>query len=106
MHDYLIIKDLVIILIVSVPIILLFNKMRIPSIVGFLIAGMLIGPFGLKLITGIEEIEIMAEVGVILLLFTIGLEVSLKELIQTKKLLLIGGGLQVIFTILLSALIF
>lgn len=106
MHDYLIIKDLVIILLVSVPIILLFNKIRIPSIVGFLIAGMLIGPFGFKLITGIEEIEIMAEVGVILLLFTIGLEVSLKELIHAKKLLLIGGGLQVIFTILISALIF
>jgi len=106
MHDYLIIKDLVIILLVSVPIILLFNKMRMPSIVGFLIAGMLIGPFGFKLITGIEEIEIMAEVGVILLLFTIGLEVSLKELIEAKKLLLIGGGLQVVFTILLSAVIF
>jgi len=106
MHDYLIIKDLVIILLVSVPIILLFNKIRMPSIVGFLIAGMLIGPFGFKLIAGFEEIKIMAEVGVILLLFTIGLEVSLKELMHVKKLLLIGGGLQVISTILISALIF
>jgi CPA2 family monovalent cation:H+ antiporter-2 len=77
-----------------------------PSIVGFLIAGMLIGPFGFKLIAGFEEIKIMAEVGVILLLFTIGLEVSLKELMHVKKLLLAGGGLQVIFTILISALIF
>jgi CPA2 family monovalent cation:H+ antiporter-2 len=106
MHDYFIIKDLVIILLVSVPIILLFNKIRMPSIVGFLIAGMLIGPFGFKLITSIEEIEIMAEVGVILLLFTIGLEVSLKELVKVKKLLFVGGGLQVVFTIFLSALFF
>ncbi|MBT8383780.1 MAG: hypothetical protein HKP17_04140 [Ignavibacteriaceae bacterium] len=106
MHDFVVIKDLVIILLVSVPIILLFNKIRMPSIVGFLIAGMIIGPFGFKLITGIEEIEIMAEVGIILLLFTIGLEVSLKELIKVKKLLFIGGGLQVVFTILISGLIF
>lgn len=106
MHEYLIIKDLVIILLVSVPIILLFNRIRIPSIVGFLIVGMLIGPFGFKLITGIEEIEIMAEIGVILLLFTIGLEVSLKELIKVKRLLFVGGGLQVIFTILVASLFF
>ena len=103
MQVFTIIKDMVIILLVSIPIILLFNKLRIPSITGFLIAGMIIGPYGLQLITEIDEIQVMAEVGVILILFTIGLEVSLKELAKAKKLLLIGGGLQVIITIVISS---
>lgn len=103
MYEFNIIKDLVIILLVSIPIILLFNKLRLPSITGFLIAGMIIGPFGLQLITEIDEINVMAEVGVILILFTIGLEVSLKELAKTKKLILIGGGLQVIITIVITS---
>ncbi len=47
----------------------------------------------------------MAEIGVILLLFSVGLEVSLKELLDIKKILLIGGGLQVLATILLSSII-
>lgn len=98
MHEFNIIKDLVVILLVSIPIILLFNKIKLPSIAGFLIAGVVIGPYGFGLITNSEEIKIMAEIGVILLLFTIGLEVSLKEISKIKKLLLIGGGLQLIIT--------
>ena len=105
MNEFIIIKDIVVTLLVSVPIILLFHKLKIPSIVGFLIAGMIIGPYGFGLISEVKEIEIMAEVGVILLLFTIGLEFSLKELARIKKLLLIGGGLQVLITIIISYLI-
>jgi len=104
-HEFTIIKDIVVILLVSVPIILLFNKIKLPSIVGFLIAGMIIGPYGFQLISNISEIEIMAEVGVILLLFTIGLEFSLKELAKMKKLLLLGGGLQVLITILTTTIL-
>ncbi len=103
MPEFTIIKDIVVILLISIPIILLFNKLKLPSIAGFLIAGMIIGPFGFELIANVDEIEIMAEVGVILLLFTIGLEFSLKELAKMRKLLLFGGGLQVIITILASA---
>ena len=105
MYEFTIIKDIVVILLVSIPIILLFNKLKLPSIAGFLIAGMIIGPFGFKLIANIDEINIMAEVGVILLLFTIGLEFSLKELARMKKLLLFGGGLQVLITILAAAIL-
>jgi CPA2 family monovalent cation:H+ antiporter-2 len=103
MPEFTIIKDIVVILLISIPIILIFNKLKLPSIAGFLIAGMIIGPFGFELISNVDEIEIMAEVGVILLLFTIGLEFSLKELAKMKKLLLFGGGLQVLITILASA---
>jgi len=104
-YEFTIIKDIVVILLVSIPIILLFNKLKLPSIAGFLIAGMIIGPFGFKLIGNIDEINIMAEIGVILLLFTIGLEFSLKELAKMKKLLLFGGGLQVLITILATAIL-
>ncbi|MCJ7553851.1 MAG: cation:proton antiporter [Ignavibacteriaceae bacterium] len=106
MNQFLVIQDIVVILLVALPIIFLFKKLNIPSIVGFLIAGMIIGPFGFKLITQINEVEVMAEIGVILLLFTIGLEVSFSQLIRIKKFLLIAGGLQVTLTVLFSTVIF
>ncbi|MEJ2196634.1 MAG: cation:proton antiporter [Ignavibacteriaceae bacterium] len=105
MHDFSIIKDIVLILLVSIPVIAIFNRIQLPSIVGFLIAGMILGPFGFQVITNLAEIGIMAEIGIILLLFSIGLELSLKELLNIKKILIIGGGLQVLLTIILSAVI-
>lgn len=106
MNQLLVIQDIVVILLVALPIIFLFKKLNIPSIVGFLIAGMIIGPFGFKLIKQIEEVEIMAEIGVILLLFTIGLEVSFSQLMRIKKFLIVAGSLQVGLTVTLSAAIF
>jgi CPA2 family monovalent cation:H+ antiporter-2 len=105
MHDYSIIKDIVLILLVSIPIIAIFNRIQLPSIVGFLIAGIILGPSVLKIITNPDQIEMMAEIGIILLLFSVGLEISLRELIDMRRILLIGGGLQVVVTILISALI-
>ncbi|HSP87595.1 MAG TPA: cation:proton antiporter [Ignavibacteriaceae bacterium] len=106
MHEFAIIRDIVIILLVSIPIIFIFKKLNLPSIVGFLIAGMIIGPYGFQLISEVEQVEVMAEIGVILLLFTIGLEVSFSRLLDMKRLLLIAGGLQVLLTILFSGFIF
>lgn len=106
MQQFTIIRDIVIILLISIPIIYLFKKIKIPSIVGFLIAGIIIGPHGFMLISKTEHIEVMAEVGVILLLFTIGLEVSFKRLMKMKRLLLIAGAPQVVLTIIFSGLIF
>ena len=105
MHDFSIIKDIVLILLVSIPVIAIFKRIQLPSIIGFLIAGMILGPFGFQVITSLDEIEIMAEIGIILLLFSIGLELSLKELLSIKKILIIGGGLQVLLTIIFSAAI-
>jgi CPA2 family monovalent cation:H+ antiporter-2 len=105
MHDYSIIKDIVLILLISVPIIAIFNRIQLPSIVGFLIAGIILGPSALKIISNPDQIEIMAEIGVILLLFSVGLELSLKELVNIKKILLVGGGLQVAITILITSII-
>ncbi len=82
MHDYSIIKDIVLILLLSIPVIVIFNKIQLPSIVGFLIAGIILGPSALKIISNPDEIEIMAEIGVILLMFSIGLELSLQRTCQ------------------------
>jgi CPA2 family monovalent cation:H+ antiporter-2 len=106
MYHFAIIRDIVVILLVSIPIIFVFKKINIPIIVGFLIAGMIIGPHGLQLISEVDEINLMAEVGVILLLFTIGLEVKLEKLLRMRKFLLLSGGLQLSFTIIFSTAIF
>jgi CPA2 family monovalent cation:H+ antiporter-2 len=106
MNDFLIIQDVVVILLVSLPIIFLFKKINLPSIVGFLIAGLLIGPYGFNLIVSVNQISVMAEIGIMLLMFTIGLEFSLSQLIRIKKFLLIAGGFQLLLTIVFSTLIF
>ncbi len=106
MHQFTIIKEIVIILLVSLPIIYLLKKINVPSILGFLAAGMIIGPYGLHLISDIENIQVMAEVGVILLLFTIGLEVSFSSLVKMRRMLFYAGFFQIVFTILFTALIF
>ena len=106
MHQFTIIKEIVIILLVSLPIIYLLKKINVPSILGFLAAGMIIGPYGLHLISDIENIQVMAEVGVILLLFTIGLEVSFSSLVKMRRMLFYAGCLQIVFTIFFTTLIF
>lgn len=105
MSEFKIIEDIVIILLISIPIIFIFNKLNVPSIVGFLIAGMIIGPYGFKFITDSSEIKVMAEIGIMLLLFTIGLEVSFTRLLKIKKYLLIAGGFQLLGTITISSII-
>lgn len=106
MDDFSIIKDILIILIVSIPIIFLFKKLNLPSIIGFLIAGVIIGPHSFGLIQSHQGIEVMAEIGVILLLFTIGLEVSFSNLMKIKKFLIIAGGSQVGITVAVGFIIF
>ncbi len=94
-------QDLLVLLAASVPIAFIFHRLRLPTIVGFMITGVLIGPHGLGLIRDAEAIEVLAEIGVALLLFTIGLEFSLRRMLEMRRLALLGGGLQVILTTLL-----
>jgi len=97
-----ILKDVVIILGFSVLIILLFQRLKMPSILGFLMTGIIAGPHGLSLVKASHEVEILAEMGIIFLLFVIGIEFSLKGLARIKNTVLIGGSLQVGGTILLT----
>lgn len=98
-------KTLVIIFGVSASVIFLLHKLRVPSIVGFLTAGVLLGPHGFGLVRDIREVELLAEVGIILLLFTIGLEISLKNLKRIRSAVLGGGLSQVLLTLLATAAI-
>jgi len=98
--------DLLIIFGLSIPVVFIFSKLKIAPLVGFLLAGILAGPFGLGLIREIENIEFLAEIGVVLLLFTIGIEFSLRELLKLRRIVLLGGGLQVFITSVIVAFIF
>ncbi len=100
-----ILKTLVIIFGASAFVVFLLQKMKIPSIVGFLIAGAALGPHGFGIIREAREVELLAEVGVILLLFTIGLEISLKNLKRIRSAVLGGGLSQVLLTLLVTTAI-
>jgi CPA2 family monovalent cation:H+ antiporter-2 len=74
-------------------------KLKMPVIVGFLATGVLVGPSGFELIENESQIESLSELGVVLLLFTIGLEFSIQSLMKMKKVVLLGGSLQMVFCI-------
>ena len=95
-------KEVVIILGLSVLIILIFQRMKLPSILGFLITGMIAGPNGLSLIGAAHEVEILSEIGIIFLLFIIGIEFSIRGLIKIRHTVLLGGLMQVGGTLLLT----
>jgi monovalent cation:H+ antiporter-2, CPA2 family len=88
-------RDLVIIFALSIGILLLSHRLRLPSIVGLLLTGVIVGPHGFGLVHDIEIVESLAEVGIILLLFTIGIEFSLHTLLSLKRIVGIAGTLQV-----------
>jgi CPA2 family monovalent cation:H+ antiporter-2 len=97
-------QDILILLGFSVVIVFALQKFKLPSIIGFLLTGVIIGPYGFSLIDAVEQVEILSEIGVILLLFVIGMELSIKQLISIKKTVFIGGSLQVGVTILIAGL--
>ena len=95
-------QDLLVLLGLGVVVVVLFSRARIPPIVGFLITGVLCGPYGFGLIGELETVHALAEVGVVLLLFTIGIEFSVQQLVRLRTFLLGGGGLQVGLSIALT----
>jgi CPA2 family monovalent cation:H+ antiporter-2 len=94
-----ILQNIVIVIGVGAVISVLFERLRLPAIAGLLAAGALIGPFGLALVDGGENIQTLARVGVVILLFSIGLEFSLTRLGRIARLVAIGGLLQVSLTV-------
>lgn len=79
------------------------NRFRQPTILGYLLGGMAIGPAGLRLVATTGDIQVMAEIGVALLLFSLGVEFSFKELLRVKTIAFGGGALQILLTIALGA---
>ncbi len=96
-------SSLVIIFGVSSVVVFVLGRLNIPSLVGFLIAGVILGPHGFEFVRDVHVVEVFAEIGVILLLFTIGIEFSLAKLIRMKKAVIAGGGVQLLLTIGLTA---
>ena len=100
MHEIEFLKVIVIIFGLASLVIFIFNKLKLPSVIGFLLTSIIVGPYALGLITNINIIEILTEIGVILLLFIIGMEFSIKKLLKIKNIVLLGGAMQVGITIL------
>ncbi|MFB3122957.1 MAG: cation:proton antiporter [Candidatus Binatia bacterium] len=100
-----ILTELLLVLAVTLGIVFLFHKLRLPTIVGFLLAGVFMGPDGLGLIRNASQVETLAGIGVVFLLFTIGLELSLGQLAQTGRTLLWAGIFQILLTILVVLLV-
>ena len=103
--EYSALRDIEILFGLALVTVILFQRLKFPSVIGFLVTGIVAGPHALGFIKVTHQVEQMAEIGVVLLLFTIGIEFSLKELMRIRHLVLIGGGLQVLLTILAVAVI-
>ncbi len=97
-----ILKDVVIIFALSTFVNFIFTKIRIPTLVGYLLTGIVAGPFLLGIIHSPKEIELMAELGVVILMFTIGMEFSLKHLLKIRRIVFLGGFIQLSLTALVT----
>ncbi|MGO2103037.1 monovalent cation:proton antiporter family protein [Psychroflexus halocasei] len=98
-------KEIVVVLGISIFIILGFQKLKLPSILGFLLAGIIVGPSAFNLLSSYHEVELLSEIGIIFLLFVIGIELSFSGLMKMRRIVFLGGGVQVIGTILLTSLV-
>ncbi|MBA3238861.1 MAG: cation:proton antiporter [Parachlamydiaceae bacterium] len=95
--------EIVIIFGLAILVILACHRFKIPSIVGFLLTGVLAGPHGLGFVKNLDNVDILATVGIVLLLFTVGMEFSLKKIFEYRRFFLIGGSAQVFLTVAAGA---
>jgi monovalent cation:H+ antiporter-2, CPA2 family len=92
-------QEIAVVATVAVVVAVVVGRIRLPAVAGLLLSGALVGPHGLKLVSDVHAIEVIAEVGVVLLLFTIGLEFSLERLRHIFRRVVLGGVMQVCGTI-------
>ncbi len=78
-------------------------RLRQPAVVGYVAAGMAIGPFTPGLAADPEQISALAEIGVILLLFALGVQFSIRELVEVRRVAVLGGAVQVVVILLAGA---
>ncbi len=95
--------EVVILLAFSVVAVALFRRFKLPSVLAYLMVGIVIGPYGMALISAGDDLSFLAEFGVVFLLFSIGLEFSLPQLIAMRKEVVALGGMQVLVTTLVVA---
>ena len=90
--------DLIIVLATAIAGGMLARRLRLPTISGYLVGGIVVGPYGFGLVQDLASVKALATIGVILLLFTLGLEFSLKEIKQLGKIAVLGGIAQILLT--------
>lgn len=100
--ELILLKDVIVIFALSIIILFVFNRLQIPVVVGFILTGILVGPQGLGLIQATDEVRNLADISIILMLFTIGIDFSVRNLLQIRRPVLIGGSLQVVLTFIAS----
>ncbi len=105
MENIPLLKDIVILMAVSVPISILMTRAGLPTIIGFLLTGVIIGPNGFGLVTEAATVDTLSQIGVVLLLFSIGLEFSVTRILNIRREGLVGGGLQIGATTLIVLLL-
>ncbi len=103
MHDLAVLRNLALIVGLAIPVAALAHRLRAPTLVGFLLAGVAIGPHGAAFIPEPDAVAALAEIGVVLLLFEIGLELSLSQVLAWGASILVAGGLQVLGVVGLAA---
>ncbi|HLO09661.1 MAG TPA: cation:proton antiporter, partial [Desulfobacteria bacterium] len=98
----LVLRDLSIVLAIATAVALLFGRLHLSVVAAFLVAGAILGPTGAGLVAEAGMVNSLAEIGVALLLFTVGLEISLANLGKMRRRIVQGGGVQLSATILLT----
>jgi CPA2 family monovalent cation:H+ antiporter-2 len=104
-EDFRLIVDLVIVLAAATGGGLLASLLRQPVLLGYLVGGAMVGPAGLGLVRELVQVETLAQFGAAFLLFALGVEFSFSELKKVQWISLGGGGLQILSTILITALV-
>ena len=105
MAEWRFLLDILILLSAAVLLGTVAEMLRQSAIVGYLVAGTLVGPNVIGLVEAGDEVHLIAELGVALLLFTIGLEFSFPRLRRMGRVALVGGSLQVVLTMLAAAVV-
>ncbi|MGE5190015.1 MAG: cation:proton antiporter [Gemmatimonadota bacterium] len=100
-----ILRDLAVVLAIATGVAFLFSKLRLSIVAAFLVAGAILGPSGAGLVSEPEMVDALAEIGVVFLLFTVGLEISLSGLGRMRREILRAGGIQTSLAVLLTALV-
>ena len=95
---------LVVLLAIACAVLFLLTRLRLPPVVGYLISGVLLGPHGLGIITGSDAVSSLAEIGVLLLMFTLGLEFDTGSFRRYRNVVLGGGSLQIVLTLVCAML--
>jgi CPA2 family monovalent cation:H+ antiporter-2 len=105
MHQYEFLGQMVLIGALAIVNILVFQKIRIPPVIGLIVTGIMLGPTGFHVIRDSGMISTLAEMGVVLLLFTIGLEFSVDDMRKLQKIVVFGGSAQILLTGLVIAVL-